>query len=133
MAQRPSRIRWHRPSVEAAESLSLREAIVAPPAVAESDAVRQMVLRVGIPLVEGAVTAKEYAIGLLKLTAEVEHALMAQYLYAAFSLPNEQGPDLINCHQRVMAIAIQEMGTLRQSKICWCSSVDGMPFICSVT
>ncbi|MFZ0750122.1 MAG: ferritin-like domain-containing protein, partial [Pyrinomonadaceae bacterium] len=88
--------------MEAAESLSLREGIVAPPS-AESDAVRQMVLSVGIPLVEGAETAKEYAIGLLKLTAEVEHALMVQYLYAAFSLKDKR---------RVLAIAVQEMGHL---------------------
>ena len=103
MQQRPSRIRWHRPSAEALERLASREAAIVPPELAERDAVRRMVLSVGIPLVEGAETAKDYAIGLLKLTAEVEHALMVQYLYAAFSLQD---------NRRVLAIATQEMGHL---------------------
>jgi len=60
---------------------------------------------VGVPTVAGALTPKEDVIGLLMLAAEVEHALMVQYLYAAQSL---RGADA-----RVVAhVAIQEMGHL---------------------
>lgn len=55
------------------------------------------------PFTEGALTPKEDAIGLLKLAAEVEHALMIQYLYAAGSI-KEDGP-----RNKVVAVAIQEM------------------------
>ena len=111
MPQTRSRIRWHQPSLSAEESLTIARA-AAPAPVTEREAVRRIVLRVGIPVVEGATTAKEYAIGLLNLAAEVEHALMAQYLYAAFSLPDELASDSVNYHTRLMIIAIQEMGHL---------------------
>jgi Ferritin-like len=59
----------------------------------------------GIPEVAGARTPREDAIGLLMLAAEVEHALMVQYLYAAQSL---RGADA----RSVVHIAVQEMGHL---------------------
>src|SRR5215213_356662 len=111
MPQTRSRIRWHRPSLPAEESFTIMRA-TAPAPLVEREAVRRMILRVGIPVVEGATTAKEYAIGLLQLAAEVEHALLAQYLYAAFSLPNEFASDSVNYHRTLMNIAIQEMGHL---------------------
>ena len=59
----------------------------------------------GIPSVAGASTPKEDAIGLLVLAAEIEHALMVQYLYAALSLRRSDA-------RIVVGIAIQEMGHL---------------------
>src|SRR5688500_2080280 len=110
MPQTRSRIRWHQPSLPATERFTIRTA-TAPAPVTEREAVRQMILRVGIPVVEGAETAKEFAIGLLKLAAEVEHALMVQYLYAAFSLPDdEESSELYR--RRLLSIATQEMGHL---------------------
>jgi hypothetical protein len=38
------------------------------------------------PRIADAATPKDDAIGLLKLAAEVEHALLVQYLYAASSI-----------------------------------------------
>lgn len=63
------------------------------------------ILDAGIPSVADATTPKEDAIGLLMLAAEVEHALMSQYLYAAQSL---RGPPA----KSVSHVAIQEMGHL---------------------
>ena len=60
---------------------------------------------VGVPSVVGATTPKEDAIGLLILAAEIEHALMVQYLYSALSLRRGDA-------QMVRNIAIQEMGHL---------------------
>jgi rubrerythrin len=111
MQQSPTRIRWHRPLMRAEEMLA-DAADEASPAVAERAALRSIVQQVGIPVVVGAVTARDYAIGLLKLAAEVEQALMVQYLYAAFSVPNELGPDSVNYHLKLMKVAIQEMGHL---------------------
>ncbi|MBR1286207.1 hypothetical protein JQ597_29560 [Bradyrhizobium sp. AUGA SZCCT0177] len=65
---------------------------------------------IGIPVVEGADTAKKYAIGLLKLAAEIEHALMVQYLYAADSIDPEK--DTENLAKKIRQVAIEEMGHL---------------------
>jgi Ferritin-like len=59
----------------------------------------------GIPQVQGAATPKEDAVGLLMLAAEIEHALMVQYLYAAQSTRGVAG-------RMVSHIAVQEMGHL---------------------
>jgi hypothetical protein len=68
-------------------------------------------MTVGIPLVEGAKTAKEHALGLLKIASEVEQALMVQYLYAATSILNSEGEGLDN-QSKLVRIAVQEMGHL---------------------
>ena len=110
MPQTGLRIRWQQPTLPVEDIVTEAPAAAIP--LTERESVHRMILRVGIPVVEGATTAKEVAIGLLKLAAEFEHALLVQYLYAAFSLPNEVGPDSINYHQRVLTVAIQEMGHL---------------------
>lgn len=63
------------------------------------------VAQVGVPQVDGASSPKEDAIGLLMLAAEVEHALMVQYLYAAQSVRGVSG-------RTIAHIAVQEMGHL---------------------
>jgi hypothetical protein len=60
--------------------------------------------------VEDAQNAREFAIELLKVAAEVEHALMVQYLYTSTSVrPSESGEDY---RTKLRSIAIQEMGHL---------------------
>lgn len=59
----------------------------------------------GVPSVVGAASPKEDATGLLMLAAEVEHALMAQYLYAGLSLRGVAARQLSH-------VAVQEMGHL---------------------
>jgi hypothetical protein len=62
-------------------------------------------------------TWPDYMVMLLEITAEIEHALMVQYLYAAYSLGHNDIPDK---HRRtvwwwrrsVLAIAKEEMGHL---------------------
>src|ERR1044071_8737602 len=98
MPQSTVRVRWHQPAIPSEAEKEAAPALVEVEPVSERDALRMMVLEVGIPVVEGAQTAREYATGLLQLAAEVEHALMAQYLYTTFSVPNELGPDSINYH-----------------------------------
>jgi hypothetical protein len=61
----------------------------------------------GAPDVEGAATAKEKALALLSLAAEVEQALMVQYLYAMASVPAENP-----ARSTIRTIAVQEMGHL---------------------
>jgi Ferritin-like len=111
MQRSPTRIRWHQPLPLAMAGLE-RAAASGLPVAGARDVVREMLLRVGIPVVEGVGTAREFAIELLKLAAEVEHALMVQYLYAATSLPDEPGPDSVNYHEKLLDVAVQEMGHL---------------------
>ncbi|WEF34234.1 ferritin-like domain-containing protein [Pseudoduganella chitinolytica] len=59
----------------------------------------------GIPRVANAASPREDAIGLLRLAAEIEHALMVQYLYAAQSLRDSDARTL-------STVAVQEMGHL---------------------
>lgn len=58
-----------------------------------------------IPVVEDVANPKEEAIYLLKVAAEVEHALMIQYLYAAYSIKGRS-----DLKRTLVRIAIQEMG-----------------------
>src|SRR5688572_24497736 len=88
MSSRPRRIRWARPAVEsgAARSAELARADVDRPVRADRATRLRAIEAAGVPFLEGA-TAKELAIELLKIAAEVEHALMVQYLYATTSIP----------------------------------------------
>lgn len=74
-----------------------------------TEPLRKVLLECGTPGLEG-VSAKEEAIELLKLAAEIEHALMVQYLYAALSVP-PTGPNT-KAWTTLMTIAEQEMGHL---------------------
>jgi rubrerythrin len=70
---------------------------------------RLLALTGGLPRVVGAKDPKDQAIRLLRIAAEVEHALMVQYLYAAFLL----GPDADDKYRsNLVTIAKQEMGHL---------------------
>jgi rubrerythrin len=127
MRRSPTRIRWYQPAPPAQPDPSpellnrphvLSELERAPAAfdiarvAADRNFLRNILTRVGIPVAEGAQTATEFAIELLKLAAEIEHALMVQYLYAMTSVPNALGPDGVNYRTKLKNIAIQEMGHL---------------------
>jgi len=88
-------------------------AVAAPqaPARRPSSAERAF-LQVGVPAIADALTPREDAIGLLQLAAEVEHALLVQYLYAAASIDLSAGAESRNARRRIVTIAIQEMGHL---------------------
>jgi hypothetical protein len=72
----------------------------------------------GTPLVEPALPPRAEAIFLLHAVAEVEHALMVQYLYAAYSLhtasevPSSLATVVDDCREVVLGIAREEMGHL---------------------
>ena len=60
---------------------------------------------------------RDYAIFLLRLAAEIEHGLMVQYLFAAYSLggpsvPREQQARVRGWQDTILAIAKEEMGHL---------------------
>lgn len=66
---------------------------------------------------DGDVSAREQAIFLLHTAAEIEHALMVQYLFAAYSLGGPQVPEehrrtIEGWKQRLLQIAREEMGHL---------------------
>src|SRR5262245_34570971 len=59
----------------------------------------------------------DYAVFLLSIAAEIEHSLMVQYLYAAYSLggpqvPEEHRPKVLEWQQVILGIAKEEMGHL---------------------
>ncbi|MCB2399355.1 ferritin-like protein [Rhizobium ruizarguesonis] len=80
----------------------------------------QVLQEVGIPYFEGLNTAREQAIRLLQVAAEVEHALMVQYLYAAGSIAVstmvdgslEEDPAAKAFADTIISIAVEEMGHL---------------------
>jgi hypothetical protein len=60
---------------------------------------------------------RDYTIFLLRIAAEIEHSLMAQYLFAAYSLggpnvPDEQNADVRSWQETILGIAKEEMGHL---------------------
>jgi hypothetical protein len=60
---------------------------------------------------------RDFAIFLLRIAAEVEHSLMAQYLFAAYSLGGPQVPDdraaeVRSWQETILGIAKEEMGHL---------------------
>jgi hypothetical protein len=110
MESSSNRIRWHKPE----PSQRYQVLAVAPLTSVEAelhDVQLQALLHVGVPIVEGITTAREFAIELLKLAAEVEHALMVQYLYSANSILNSV-PGQENYQKKLLNVAIQEMGHL---------------------
>jgi Ferritin-like len=90
-------LRWPKPMKAAA----LRAA------VAEAGMTRFIAESGGLPRIVKPKSVKDEATGLLRIAAEVEHALMVQYLYAAFTL----GPNADPKYRRdIVLIAKQEMG-----------------------
>ena len=64
-----------------------------------------------------AFTWRDYTLMLLKIDASIEHGLMVQYLYAAYSLggsqvPEDKRPMVRNWQQTILSIAKEEMGHL---------------------
>jgi len=62
-------------------------------------------------------SGRDYAIFLLRLAAEVEHGLMVQYLFAAYSLgapdaPEDRQADVRAWQETILGIAKEEMGHL---------------------
>jgi Ferritin-like len=60
-------------------------------------------------------TPHDYAVYLLHVAAEIEHVLMVQYLYAAYSLggpevPNEKHDEVLKWQNSILGIAKEEMG-----------------------
>ena len=89
-------LRWHPLALE--------------PRVAGEAALQSPQLRVlsdaGVPLADGARSPRDHALLLLQTAAEVEHALMVQYLYLAMSVADEA------VQQEIVQIAIEEMAHL---------------------
>jgi Ferritin-like len=107
-------VQWHRPpAAEAAGPLGMAgsEAAEGGPRGERLRLLRKAIAEVGIPVVQ-ATTAREWAITLLQLASEIEHALMVQYLYASVSVPDKTGADGVNYRVKLRGIAIQEMGHL---------------------
>ena len=77
-----SRISWQLSTVEN------RANIIAAAGVAAAD---DVYIGAPIPSVKDAASPKEELVMLLKIAAEVEHALMVQYLYAAYSVKSGGG------------------------------------------
>src|SRR5262249_40075582 len=120
MPTRPALIQWHQPDSDQVDRMmadrAKRFAVATaeralPEAAPPLDPIIQTMMRVGIPLVEGVKTSKEQAIHLLKFAAEVEHALMAQYLYTYVSVVNSDTGKTDHARE-LLNVAIQEMGHL---------------------
>jgi hypothetical protein len=63
-----------------------------------------------LPRVEPPLAPRDEAIFLLHAAAEVEHELMLQYLYAAYSLPEDAEPPVADWRNTLLDVAREEMG-----------------------
>jgi hypothetical protein len=70
---------------------------------------RFLALSGGLPQLVDAKSTRDAAVQLLRIAAEIEHALMVQYLYAAFTLGPNADPEF---KRNLVTIAKQEMGHL---------------------
>lgn len=68
--------------------------------------------RIMLPRSVEPLTARDEALFLLHLAAEIEHSLLIQYLYAAYSLPSDAAANILNWRDSIKRIATQEMGHL---------------------
>ncbi|MDI3287284.1 ferritin-like domain-containing protein [Polyangium sp. 15x6] len=75
------------------------------PRVLREEAMKSLLQATGIPTVEDVASPEEEAIELLRIAAGVEHSLMVQYLYAAFSFDDIRNP----LAKTIRTIAEQEM------------------------
>lgn len=92
------------------EVVGLKEATT-PPAVRPSvSSLARIMWDEGVPQT-GAKTAKAEAIRLLQVAAEVEHALLVQYLYSAYSL-NLDIQQAADAQPKIIRVAKQEMAHL---------------------
>jgi hypothetical protein len=78
-------------------------------AVAEAGMARFLAESGGLPRIVKPKSVKDEAIRLLRIAAEVEHALMVEYLYAAFTLSPNTDPMY---RGTLLIIAMEEMGHL---------------------
>ncbi|MDI1431392.1 ferritin-like domain-containing protein [Polyangium sorediatum] len=76
------------------------------PTAAREEATHRLLEATGIPTIAEATTPEEEAIELLRIAAGVEHALMVQYLYAAFSFRDARHDSFA---RTIRTIAEQEM------------------------
>lgn len=103
-----TRLRWVRRDVTA-------DAPVAAPsdaATQEVDDIKLLVQMVGEPKPDTALSVRDETVFFLQIAAEVEHALLAQYLYALYSLNTAAGMPVISWVGVLRKIAREEMGHL---------------------
>lgn len=65
-----------------------------------------------LPQHDPPLTPRDEAVFLLTAAAEIEHALMVQYLFAAYSINVQANPSAGDLQQRLLQIAREEMGHL---------------------
>ena len=78
----------------------------------EVDPLSRLVERFGEPRTETVTSPRELAIDLLRIAAEVEHELLAQYLYATYSIAQNAPAPASTWPAKLRAIAREEMGHL---------------------
>lgn len=111
MANPPIEIEWHKPNPRQKRHArrSIDKTLESAEAISSN---LDLIMELGIPVPKGVKNAKELALQLLKLASEVEHALMVQYLYAANSVPSDETENGIDYFEKIIDVAVQEMGHL---------------------
>src|SRR5215212_2945301 len=79
---------------------------------AEVDPLSRLVARFGEPRPEIVMSPHEMAIYLLQIAAEVEHELLAQYLYSVYSVARNAPAPASTWPAKIREIAREEMGHL---------------------
>lgn len=103
------KLRWVKPTTEVATT-EFTTALAPGADPARAAALRAMIAETGLPQSVTPLSVVEEARLLLRAAAEVEHALLVQYLYAAYSIKDEG--DAGTWRFELVQIAIEEMGHL---------------------
>ncbi|MDQ1558319.1 MAG: hypothetical protein QOD32_1379 [Pyrinomonadaceae bacterium] len=106
-----TRLRWVRRD-EAAHAAAAAPLDASIEAVEELDDIRLLVQMVGEPKPDTELSVRDEAVFFLQIAAEVEHALLVQYLYALYSLNAAAGVPVISWVGVLRRIAREEMGHL---------------------
>lgn len=109
MSKKPmARLRWVRNEAK----ISKTSVAVLDQTVEEADELTLLVRRTGEPKPDTTMSVRDEAIFFLQIAAEVEHALLVQYLYALYSLNTAAGFPVTKWSGILRKIAREEMGHL---------------------
>ena len=112
-------IKWVKPEVPKTAAMT-RKAVTAKKAggaaraakKVQPDPLIRMIQELGEPMPPVPMSPRDEAVFFLQVAAEVEHAFIVEYLYAAYSLDESPGDPVADWQGRILQIAKEEMGHL---------------------
>jgi rubrerythrin len=106
MKRTNSKLEWVKPEISPEFQRSLEHLPESPNAPSQD--IFQTIQETGLPTFKETSSPEQEAIWLLEVAAEIEHALLVEYLYSAYSIESDTG----SFSKTITNISVQEMGHL---------------------